>query len=117
MFKLADENTTYDYPVTVRVPAAGGRAQEQTFTAHFRLLPADEVRQMTDDGSSNKDFLKRILAGWDGIHDAKGKALPYNASNLEKLANINYFTTAVGQAYAAFAMGLPAKNSKPPRGH
>lgn len=114
MFQLADENTLFDYPVTVKVPAPGGAVEEQTFTAKFRLLPADELRRMTDDGGSNRDFLKRVLGGWEGIADHKGKALPYNDANLDRLGDINYFAVAVGRAYSDFAMGLPAKNAAPP---
>jgi len=117
MFQLADENATFDYPVTVKVPAKGGRVQQQTFTAHFRLVPADETKQMADDGVTNKDYLGRILAGWDGIADHTGKALAFNDTNLERLANIGYFAVAVVDAYGAFAMGLPAKNSATPRAH
>jgi len=117
MFKLADENTTYDYPVTVRVPAAGGRAQEQTFTAHFRLITADEMKDIQAADGGDEAFFKRVLAGWDGIQDANGKPLAYNDKNLRRLAQINYFAVAVGQAYSNFAIGLPAKNAVPPRAH
>lgn len=117
MFQIADENTTYEYPVTVKVPAQGGRVQEQTFRAHFRLIPASEGRQMSDDGVSDREFFKRVLAGWEDIQDSNGEPLPFNDSNLEKLIDIHYFAAAVSQAYQNFTLGLPAKNSARPRAH
>ncbi len=117
MFQLADQNTVFDYPVQVDVPGPGGRPLRQTFTAHFRLLPADELKDLTEDGVGDAVFLKRILAGWDDITDADGKPLKCTDANIEKLAAIGYFAAAVGRAYSSFAMGLPAKNSAPPRVH
>ena len=114
MFQLADENEIFEYPGTVRVPAGGGFSNEQTFTAKFRLVPASELKAMQS--GSDVEFFKRVLAGWDGIQNAAGKPLSFNATNLERLADIGYFAVAVGQAYSSFAMGLPAKNSAPPRG-
>lgn len=107
MFKLADPDQTYSYPVTINVPAGDGKTTPQEFTAQFKLLPANEIKKLMEDDIK---FSAAVLFGWEGIADHSGKTLKFNTTNRDRLALIGYFSLGLGTAYLRFANGLPAKN-------
>lgn len=111
MFKLADPDTLYSYPVIINVPIGGGKTAAQKFIAQFKLVPADDANKNLSDDSQ---YLATILFGWESISDHSGKPLKFNDKNRDHLAQIGYFSLGVATAYRDFCLGLPAKNSEMP---
>ena len=91
MFTLADP-TPYPWPVTVHMPSAEtpGAFDEQTFTARFKHIDADDIPDLTERAAGDDAVLLRdVLVGWDtDIVDAAGKPIPYSTATRDRLINI-----------------------------
>ena len=81
---------TIELAVEVKLPD-GGR---QTFTVTAKYLSMKERRALFEDITENEsethdiDILKRLIVGWGGVYEADGGETPFNASNLERIADI-----------------------------
>ncbi len=115
MFRLAEPDESWSYPITVQVPAGGGHTVAQVFTARFRLAPAAAEQAVQKGGlNADKEFVTAVLVDWENIADDGGRPLEFSTSALDTLLQIPYWRTAVIHAYFRFAAGLPAKNSPEP---
>ena len=105
MFKLASPDQTYDCPVTIQVPQADGTHAPVTYTATFKLIP-DEFVKENDDNT----ILEKALVGWKEISDHNGKPLTFSKKHLDRLCNLVYWRRGTVLRYIDFATGLPVKN-------
>jgi len=94
--------------VRVAVPSLDG-GPDAELTADFRWLPADKARQAMDAGDA--EFLRAVLAGWEGIEAPDGSPLPYGEAAIEALAATAHVTVALSRAYTSWLRGARAKNS------
>ena len=88
----------FEATVTVRVPKAGGQADEFRFDATFVALDAETRR---DFGPDRADVLGSILRGWKGLEDESGAPLPFNDESLAAVARDPFLSTAIIMAYGA----------------
>jgi len=108
VFRLMAPEEPCRWPVKVQIPQAGGRTITQTFHADFRLKTQDEIEQLTQLG--DRGFLQEVVAGWEGVADEAGEALPFSEANLDLLVAIPYAKRALMAAYFEFVAGIRAKN-------
>jgi hypothetical protein len=101
------QSATYKWPVTIVLPVDGGRREKFTFDAEFRRLPQTRINEIIrtarlaergkldpEDEIQDQDGAKEILAGWDGVVDENGKAVPFSEGSLAQLLEI---PTVAGQ--------------------
>ena len=111
--RLADPDAIYRVPAVIDMPGDDGPTP-RACTLHFLLLEADEVRQAIE--TSDLEFLRRVLRGWDGIEQADGSPLERDAAALAMLAAKPWFVRGVSAAYDRFVLGLPGKTPTPSGG-
>ncbi|MGD9539092.1 MAG: hypothetical protein AB7P52_17805 [Alphaproteobacteria bacterium] len=119
MFKLTDDYT-YDWPVTIHVPAAGGKKEPHQVTIVYRALAQAEFEQLSremigaepaDAEGATLDLFVRIVAGWGkDICDELGAPLSYTRENLAALIARPYVRRAVLQGYIESVNGAASKN-------
>lgn len=98
---------TFDWPVTVRVPAAG-KHEVRRFTATFRLLPGERVAALQGDA---RQLIEEALLGWDGVTDEAGRPIPCEAEAKRALLDLPFVLVGLAEAYAeALAGGAERKN-------
>lgn len=103
-----DENYTFDWPVTVEMPAAGA-VQRAEFTARFRLVEEDELFARKQEGEPSADITALLdgerrtmgdrLVGWSGIETPDGQPLPFSAENRDRLLRQRPIREALANAY------------------
>lgn len=111
-----EENYEFDWPVTVKMPAADGEVK-QTFTVRFRL-PEDEAEAVARlEGETNEELIEasrariaRYVAGWADIGTPDGKPLPFSAEALARLLKRAPFRIALEIAFGEAALGIREKN-------
>ena len=95
------------WPVEVMIPRSGGDFDKFTFDAEFRRLSTDEWRKMVDKMGAGKmdlaDIAVAIIAGWSGVDDEPGVAVPFSDTALKDLLNI---AQVPGAIFAAFSKSL-----------
>lgn len=112
MFKITQDRT-YKWPVTVHIPADGGKFTKATFTAEFRALAQDVIDGVLDDlrsGDRDADFARECLIGWSSVQDQDGSELPFSDEAKAKLLNIPYVRTALVNAFFESISGGKRKN-------
>lgn len=110
MFRLASPDDTYPGSVEAMVPGADA---PQRFPVRWRLLKDSEINALLAQGSAT--LLKRAVAGWEGVHEHDGTAIPFSDQNLALLLDkAPYVRRAMLDAYVRFAAGQPEKNSATP---
>lgn len=100
MFKLA-QKTSYTWPVTVHIPADGGRFTKAGFDAEFKALPQERIDDyLAGRGNDDEaDFLNEVVIGWKGVADDAGADVPYSEDAKPKLLAIPYVRTALVRAF------------------
>jgi hypothetical protein len=119
MFKLAEQRT-YKWPVTVHIPADGGKFTKATFTAEFKALPQKEIDRVVEEGRGgdrDADLCTECLIGWSGVQDENGNDIPFSDEAKAKLLDITYVRHALLDAFLESITGGGArrKNSLMPR--
>jgi hypothetical protein len=77
------QSDSYTWPVSIKLPANGGKRERQTFDAEFKRLPQSRINEIqrevqqrvkanekgedTGEGISDQSIADEILMGWDGI--------------------------------------------------
>ena len=90
----------YSYPVKVAVLAAeNGAVLEHTFNACFKRFSQAEIDDIKANIKTDADIVRKVMIGWDGIGDADGTPLAFNAENLERLLADNGMAFALCKAW------------------
>tara|TARA_Y100001938_G_scaffold118056_1_gene163033 strand:+ start:907 stop:1251 length:345 start_codon:yes stop_codon:yes gene_type:complete len=112
-FKL-DESGTYTWPVTVEVPADGGKYLKQTFKLEFKRITQTRLLEIGKDIESGKitaiELSKEVTVGWEGIDDDNGKEIAFTQSKFKKLLDRPLVANAIGTAFLEANFGAKRKN-------
>lgn len=95
------------WPVTVRVPADGGVA-EQKFEARLRIVATSTFNELLEAGAGA--LLETVVLDWRGILDEEGQPLAFSRGALEALLDLPYVTAALSDAYAEAMLSGARKN-------
>lgn len=104
--RLAEEGEVFR-AVPVPVPALDG-GPDAELRADFRWLPADRARAAMEAG--DLEFLRAVLAGWEGVERPDGRPLDYCEASIDALAGAPHVVAAVSRAYSAWLRGAAGKN-------
>ncbi len=119
MFKVASENQSYPYQVTVGVIDEAGKKQTQKFKVRFKRVSQDELESIQDrlkagkvkvdgdveksaevDSLSDNQLLHEVVIGFEeGVLDSDGSPLQFNADNLDRLTNTFPVRPAMVEAF------------------
>ncbi len=113
---VLSKSATYTWPVRISLATDGGKKTVETLDVEFRRLPqsrineivkqardADRGRGDADDQLVDQDAAREIMAGWDGVTDDAGKAIPFSEAALGQLLEI---PTVAGQIVTAWFESL-----------
>lgn len=109
MFKLKTEHT-YSWPVTVQIPADGGKFTKATFDAAFKVIPQDRIDAILRGGNVDAELLREVTEGWKGIQDENGNDLPFSEAARDTLLSVPYVRSALVEAYLDSLSGARRKN-------
>ena len=93
---VIDNDPIVPWPVTVKLPAAGGTFADYQFTALMRVLSPAEYEKLFADATGaegnapklseivklNAPIFKRLITGWEGVNDREGNAVAYSPEKL-----------------------------------
>lgn len=91
---VIDDNPVVDWPVTVSLPAHGGKYVDFRFTASLRVLSPQEYDDLIRGANDGKDrplpevlqhnvqAFNRLVAGWDGVKDIAGNPVAFSQGRL-----------------------------------
>ena len=112
MFKIV-QNPTYTWPVTLELPADGGKTEKATFDAEFKRLTqtrVEEIRHSVERGEMRDiDLAREVMTGWAGVVDADGP-VPYSEKARDQLLDIPQVASAVVMALLGSISGAKRKN-------
>ena len=109
MFILQDE-MRWTWPVTVKVPAAGGVFEEKRFTAGFRLVPEAEWEALGADVDGVVAQLRAAVTSVEGVAVQRGQNSPDMLTPDElkdALLAVPFIRTALMRAYVESLTGTP----------
>lgn len=111
---VISQKATYVWPVTVEFPVDGGRTDRQTFDAEFRRIAQSrmaDLRAKIEAGDiTDNDLATEVLAGWSGITDDRGEAVPYSEGARDRLLDVPLVAAAVVLAWMTSLTGAKRKN-------
>lgn len=114
MFIVGTANQSYPYPVTVGLFDEKGKKQNRTFKVRFKRVSQEEIEMIEHrlklakrtmplteeelaeipskfagaEPMTDMELLHEVVTGFEeGVFDKDGNPLPFNAENLEELAN------------------------------
>ena len=109
MFKMT-QSSTYTWPVTVLMPADGGKFDKSTFDVEFRRLTVDEIKGLEDQDETGRAQCKAIVTGWKGVVDDKGDDVPFSDNALDTMLAWAPVRAAILTAFRESITGARAKN-------
>ena len=119
------QSSSYSWPVTIRMPADGGKREKQSFEAEFKRLPQSRIAEIQAqaqklvkaaeageqlDGISDVTVADEVLVGWSGILDEDGDEVPYTETNKDILLEVPLMAASLVQAYFASLTDEKRKN-------
>jgi len=120
------QSASYSWPVSVKLPADGGKFEKQTFDAEFKRLPqarineiqaevqarikAAENNELLEGGITDQSIAAEILVGWSGIVDDEGDEIAFTNANRDQLLDVPTVAAAVILSYFDSIAGNKAKN-------
>jgi len=120
------QSSSYTWPVSVKLPADGGKFEKQTFDAQFKRLPqgrineiqvdvqtrikASERNETLESGISDQSIADELLVGWSGVVDGDGDEILFSEELKEQLLDISTVASAIIVAYFDSLTGSKAKN-------
>lgn len=122
-FRLSPKPLEVMWPVTVNIPANGGKTITQKFSLKWIILDTAEFDKrlpaLADFGLEDAaaggdpwgDFWHGIITGWKDIKGERGdKGLAFTEQNLRALVHIPYVQSVLLEIYRDCLMGRQAKN-------
>ena len=123
---VLNQSQSYSWPVSIKLPADGGKREKSTFDAVFRRLPQsriNEIQQLVqqrikaaergeelDNGVTDDSIAAEILMGWSGILDGDGDDVPYSEAVKAQLLDVPMMAGALIEAYFNSLAELKRKN-------
>ena len=117
---------SYTWPVSIKLPANGGKRERQTFDAEFKRLPQSRINEIqrevqqrvkanekgedTGEGVSDQSIADEILVGWDGIVDGDGEPVPFSNAVKAQLLDVPTMAGALVSAYFESLVEQKRKN-------
>lgn len=109
------QSDSYTWPVSIKLPANGGKRERQTFDAEFKRLPQSRINEIQEqankrvkalergddagDGISDLSIADEILVGWDGIVDGDGEPVPFSKGSKSQLLDVPFMAGAIIEAF------------------
>lgn len=123
---VLNQSQSYSWPVSIQLPADGGKREKSSFDALFKRLPQsriNEIQQLAqqrikaaergeelDNGVTDQTIAAEILVGWAGILDADGDDVPYSEAVKAQLLDVPMMAGALIEAYFTSLVELKRKN-------
>ena len=123
---VLNQSQSYSWPVSINLPADGGKREKSSFDALFKRLPQsriNEIQQLVqqrikaaergdelDNGVTDQSIAAEILVGWAGILDADGDDVPYSEAVKAQLLYVPMMAGALIEAYFTSLVELKRKN-------
>lgn len=120
------QSDSYTWPVSIKLPANGGKRERQTFDAEFKRLPQSRINEIqrevqlrikanekgedTGEGVSDQSIADEILVGWDGIVDGDGEPVPFSNAVKAQLLDVPTMAGALVSAYFESLVEQKRKN-------
>lgn len=120
------QSDSYSWPVSIKLPADGGKRERQTFDAEFKRLPQSRINEIqelvqkqikaTERGEataseiSDLSIADEILVGWDGIVDGEGEPVPYSKASKAMLLDVPMMAGALISVYFESLVEQKRKN-------
>ena len=120
------QSDSYTWPVSIKLPANGGKRERQTFDAEFKRLPQSRINEIqrevqlrvkanekgedTGEGVSDQSIADEILVGWDGIVDGDGEPVPFSNAVKAQLLDVPMMAGALVSAYFESLVEQKRKN-------
>ncbi len=120
------QSDSYTWPVSIKLPANGGKRERQTFDAEFKRLPQSRINEIqrevqqrvkanekgedTGEGISDQSIADEILMGWDGIIDGDGEPVPFSNAVKAQLLDVPMMAGALVGAYFESLVEQKRKN-------
>lgn len=120
------QSSSYSWPVSVKLPADGGKFEKQTFDAQFKRLPQARINEIQVDvqtrikaaerneplegGISDQSIADELLVGWEGVVDSDGDAVTFSETVKQQLLDIPTVASAIIVAYFDSLAGVKTKN-------
>lgn len=119
-FRISTKPLEVMWPITINVPANGGKTTQQKFSLKWRILDTaefDKMQPAPHDFLNEKDdepwveMWSKVITGWKDIKGDKGEAaLKFTPENLKNLIRIPYVQSALRGIYIECIMGRQVKN-------
>ena len=123
---VLNQSQSYSWPVSIQLPANGGKREKSSFDALFKRLPQsriNEIQQLVqqrikaaergdelDNGVTDQSIAAEILVGWAGILDADGDDVPYSEAVKAQLLDVPMMAGALIETYFTSLVELKRKN-------
>lgn len=120
------QSDSYTWPVSIKLPANGGKRERQTFDAEFKRLAQSRINEIqrevqlrvkanekgedTGEGISDQSIADEILVGWDGIVDGDGEPVPFSNAVKAQLLDVPMMAGALVAAYFESLVEQKRKN-------
>lgn len=101
IFLAPEARPPFRAPIEVRLPSGEG----QQFIALMRELPTAKFKRVAIDAGDDIKLLEAALVGWEGITDAAGKEVPFNAANRDVIIDWTAVRVALVRAYVRAVSG------------
>ena len=120
------QSDSYTWPVSIKLPANGGKRERQTFDAEFKRLPQSRINEIQRevqlrikaaergediaDGVSDQSIADEILVGWDGIVDGDGEPIPFSNAMKTQLLDVPMMASSLVTSYFESLVEQKRKN-------
>lgn len=107
------QTASYSWPVTLELPADGGRFEKHTFDAEFRRLNQARIEEIMAAAVASQlrdvEVADEVMIGWKGITE-NGEEIPYSEKSKSDLLGMQLVAAAVIKAWMESLSGAKRKN-------
>ena len=120
------QSDSYTWPVSIKLPANGGKREKQTFEAEFKRLPQSRINEIqmlvqqrikaaergedTGEGITDQSIADEVLVGWEGIVDGDDEAVSFNKGTKAQLLDVPMMAGALIEAFFESLVEAKRKN-------
>lgn len=79
---------TFKTPINFFVLTEQGKQENWSFTAEFKRLSVDEVKELVAEKLEDEAFLKRVLVGWTMVDIESNSPIEFNDENFAEFCQI-----------------------------